>query len=201
MNRALACQPPGETDRPLVLGEWPSAFAARWKLLDQLHGAYADNEAGEAAIDWLSQHAAFTRHVDPLIELSAFAERFAPNPLAVDDADLRALRDRFDELSDRTAEPLGHKVAAVLLLDGYVYKAGKQQKLKVSPVAAYLPRTIDSDHPNWLRLQGWQATEVESVAGCRLSAPDHRQRPSQLASRGGVRFRASNGLRRATTTS
>jgi hypothetical protein len=43
----------------------------------------------------------------------------------------------------------GVKVGAALLLDGYVYKAGMQQKLKVSPAAAYLCRTVDSDYPNW----------------------------------------------------
>ena len=132
-----------------MFGQRPSAFARPWNLLDQLHGAYAGNEVGDAVIDWLSKHAAFTRQVDPLIELAAFAERFAAAPLAIDDADLPALRDRFDELSDRSAEPLGRKVGATLRLDGYVFKAGKQQKLKVSPIAAYLPRTIDSDHPNW----------------------------------------------------
>ena len=42
-----------------------------------------------------------------------------------------------------------HKVGAALLLDGYVYKSGKQQKLKVLPLASYLCRTIDSDDPNW----------------------------------------------------
>jgi Domain of unknown function (DUF3883) len=146
---ALACQPRAATDRPLVFGEAPSAFAARWKLLDQLHEAYGTSGNGEAAITWLSKHAAFTSRVDAATELGAFAERFASHPIEIDDTDLRDLRDRFDELSDRNAEELGLKVGAALLLDGYTYKSGKQQKLKVSPLTSYLCRTIDSDHPNW----------------------------------------------------
>ena len=35
------------------------------------------------------------------------------------------------------------------MLDGYVYKGDKPQKRKVSPVNAYLCRTLDSDNPNW----------------------------------------------------
>jgi hypothetical protein len=192
-GRALACRQPGETDRPLVLGERPSAFAARWHLLDQLHGAYGNNRAGDAAIDWLSKHAAFTRRVDPQTEMSAFAERFAEDPLAIDDADLRALRDRFDELSDRNAEPLGRKIGAVLLVDGYVYKAGKPLKLKVSPITAYLPRTIDSDHPDWPVATGtlagiqWIAARYDDVLKTAATRA-RRRRDDGTISRGPRRF-------------
>jgi hypothetical protein len=147
-GRALACRKQGATDRPLVFGEALSAFAARWNLLDRLHDAYGTSEAGEAAVTWLSKRAAFGSHIDAATELGAFAERFAAQPVEIDDADLRDLRGCFDELSDRNAEELGRKVGAALLLDGYVYRAGKPQKLKVSPAAAYLSRTIDSDYPN-----------------------------------------------------
>lgn len=57
---ALACKPRAATDRPLVFGETPSAFAARWKLLDRLHEVYGTSGNGDAAITWLSKHAAFT---------------------------------------------------------------------------------------------------------------------------------------------
>jgi hypothetical protein len=192
-GRALTCQRMGQSDCPLVFGERPSAFARHWNLLDQLHGAYAENEVGGAAIDWLTKHAAFTRQVDPVIELGAFAERFAADPLAIDDADLQALRDRFDELSDRSAEPLGPKVGAAIQLDGYVFKDGKQQKLKVSPIASYLPRAIDSDHPNWPVAAGtlsgiqWIATrydEVLKTAATRM----RRRRDDGRISRGPRKF-------------
>ena len=148
-SSALACQMQGATDRPLVFGERPSVFAMRWKLLDRLHEAYGASGGGVAAITWLRKHAAFANRIDAITELGAFAERFAAHPLEIDDTDLRVLRDRFDELPDRSAEELGSKVGAALLLDGFVYRSGKQQKLKVSPPASYLCRTIDSDHPNW----------------------------------------------------
>lgn len=192
-GRALACRPPGETARPLVFGERPSAYAARWHLLDQLHGAYANSEAGDAAIDWLSKQAAFTRHVDPVIELSAFAERFAGDPLVIDDADLQALRDRFDELSDSSAELLGRKVGAVLVVDGHVYKAGNPEKLKVSPAAAYLPRTIDSDHPDWPVAAGklpgiqWIAARYADVLKTTATRA-RRRRDDGTISRGPRRF-------------
>ena len=98
---------------------------------------------------WLSKHAAFKSHIDASVELGAFAERFAAEPIEIDDWDLRNLRDRFDELSDRNAEELGRKVGAALLLDGFTYKGGRQQRVKVSPASAYLSRTLDSDYPNW----------------------------------------------------
>jgi hypothetical protein len=163
-GRALTCRTPRETDRPLVFGEAPSVFSVRWKLLDRLHDAYGASEAGGAAVTWLSKHAAFTNRVHPAIELAAFAERYAAEPVEIEDADLRDLRDRFDELPDRNAEELGRNVGAALLLDGYVYKADKQQRLKVSPAAAYLSRTVDSDYPNW-------PTAAASLPGIQWIAP------------------------------
>ena len=117
--------------------------------MERLHDAYGADKSGDEAIGWLSKQAAFTSHIDAAIELRAFAERFASKPIAIDDAALRDLRDRFDALSDRSAEELGCNVGAALLLDGFFYKGGKPQQMKVSPTAAYLSRTLDRYHPNW----------------------------------------------------
>ena len=146
--RAVPCQPKGETARPLVAGDPSSAFSARWKLLDRLHEAYGDT-AGQPAIEWLERYAAFTKQVDAATELAAFAERFAEKPVRIGDEELRQIRDRFDELSDRDAEEIGHRVGAALLLDGYVYNGGKRQMQKVSPLNAYLSRSLDGDNPDW----------------------------------------------------
>ena len=145
--RPAPAKPKGETARPLVAGEPPSAFSARWKLLDRLHHAYGTT--GQPAIKWLDEHAAFTTQIDAATELAAFAERFGEEPLRIRDEDLRRVRDRFDELSDHQAEEIGRRVGASLLLDGHVYRAGKRLTREVSPPNAYLPRTLDGDHPDW----------------------------------------------------
>lgn len=148
-HRALPCQRAGETAKPLVLGGDVSSFSQRWKLLDRLHPAYAVGEDATVVIAWLDEQAAFQATVDAETELAAFAERFGEEKLPIEDNDLRELRDRFDQVSDRRAEELGRDVGAVLLLDGFVYKAGKVHRQKVSPPDSYLCKTLDSDFPHW----------------------------------------------------
>jgi len=162
-GRPVPCQREGDTARPLVVGHAISAFSARWKLLDRLHEAYGRSTSGKQAIEWLGKHAAFTAHIEAATELAAFAERFADEPADIGDEDLRAIRDRFDEIPERSAAGIGPGVGAALLLDGYVYRGGKPQKRKVSPVNAYLCRTLDSDNPNWPTAAG-KISDIEWVA-------------------------------------
>ena len=146
--RPVPCQPKRETARPLVAGHSLSRFSDHWSLLDRLHDAYTST-SGQPAIEWLKEHAAFAGQIDAATELAAFAERFAEEPVRIGDEELRQIRDRFDELSDPDAEEIGHLVGAALLLDGHVYHGGKRQPRKVSPLNAYLSRTLDSDNPHW----------------------------------------------------
>jgi Domain of unknown function (DUF3883) len=148
-GRAVVCKREGATNKPLVLSGEFSSFSLRWNLLDRLHAAYGIEKDGAIAIKWLQEHAAFRTSVDALTEIAAFAERFAATPLEIEDADLRELRNRFDELSDRHAEQIGHAVGAALMVDGFVYKSGKMHRQKVRPTQAYLCKTLDSDFPNW----------------------------------------------------
>lgn len=149
-GRAVACQKVSEAARRLVFGGEPSPFAKRWNLLDHLHPAYGNYWGdGPTTIKWLSQHAAFTAAPSAAEELEAFAERFAKDPVEIDDQGLREIRDRFDYLLDRAAEGLGRRVGAALLLDGIIYKANKPRKVKVSPGEAYLPKTLDGEYPYW----------------------------------------------------
>jgi hypothetical protein len=157
-GRAVVCKPEGATAKPLVLGGEFSSFSVRWNLLDRLHAAYGIEKDGDVAIEWLDKHAAFQTIVDASTELAAFAERFAATPLEIEDADLRELRNRFDELSDRRADEVGHAVGAALTVDGFVYKNGKMHRQKVRPTEAYLCKTLDSDFPNW-------PTAAENVPG------------------------------------
>lgn len=148
-GRAVVCKPQGATAKPLVLGGEFSLFSLRWSLLDRLHAGYGIEKDGDVAVKWLDKHAAFRTSVDASTELAAFAERFAATPLEIEDEELRELRDRFDELSDRRADEIGHAVGAALMVDGFVYKSGKMHRQKVRPTEAYLCKTLDSDFPNW----------------------------------------------------
>jgi hypothetical protein len=148
-SEPTACSIRGATARPLLVGEPLSEFARYWELFDRLHDRYADLASGAVALNWLNAHAAIKSTADAVDELEAFAERFVDQPIDVTDVELAMIRDRFDLLTDRRAEPLGPKVGKALLLDAFVYRAGKRADLKVSPTTAYISRTLDSDHPYW----------------------------------------------------
>lgn len=147
-GQPLACTRQGATSRPLVYGDSISWFARRWRLLDKIHDEYGRSEAGEKVRDWLTRRAAFTIDPSPSIELAAFAEVHS-TPIAVSEDELRDIRDRFDFLSDRAAAEIGSKVGRAILLNGYNFKGQSKRPCKVSPVDAYLPRTLDSEHPDW----------------------------------------------------
>jgi hypothetical protein len=53
-------------------------------------------------------------------------------------------------MSDRRATALGLRVGAAILLNGSTYQKGSGRKpCKVSPGQAYLPKTLDPEHPDW----------------------------------------------------
>jgi hypothetical protein len=189
-QRALACQARDKTERPIVFGATLSSFAARWNLLDRLHAAYGDSDTGTAVLAWLTANAAFTSHVDAEADLAAFAEQFAAEPRAIRDEELRELRARFDSVSDRRAEKLGPKVGAALLLEGYTFKGGKQQRLKVSPGRAYLCRTLDGENSHWPDAAkhtpgiSWIAAKYDAVLKTEAGRWAKRKREDGSVSRG-----------------
>lgn len=153
----------GETARSLLIGEPLSSFARDWSLFERLHDRYGETAEGKRALAWLNSHASVAALVDAADELAAFAEAYKDRPIVVSDSELRAIRDRFDLLTDRRAEPLGPRVGAALLVDGFVYRSGKRSEIKTSPASAYLSRTIDSDHPYWPDAAG-QLPEIPWIA-------------------------------------
>jgi hypothetical protein len=153
-HRAVSCDRAGGMGRPLVFGDAVSGFASKWNLFDRLHEVYGQTQEGKRALDWLARSAVFTTAPDAETELAAFAAIFRAAPRVISDEDLRDLRDRFDALPDRRAEALGHSVGAALLLDGFTFENGQRQGKKVSPTRAYLPRTLDSEHPYWPEAAG-----------------------------------------------
>ena len=160
--RPVPCRPKGETALMLVAGDSLSGFSNRWKLMDRLHDAYT-SPPRQPVTEWLQEHAAFSQQIDAATELAAFAERFADNPVRIGDEELREIRDRFDQLSDPDAEEIGRRVGAALLLDGHIYEGGKRRAKKVSALNAYLPRTLDSDKPDWPTAAG-TTPSIEWVA-------------------------------------
>lgn len=187
-DQAIACAPKASTARPLVLAEPLSAFARRWGLMERLHDAYQASEVGEAVLKWLYVHAEVTGLVDAAVDLKAFAETFANAPQNVNDEDLRAIRDRFDLLTDRAAAPLGPSVGAALRLDAFNFKAGQRQELKVSPRDAYLSKTLEGEYANWPIAAG-------SLPGIRWLASSYDERLKTGATRA-VRKRADGTISR-----
>jgi len=193
-HAAVSCNTEDETDRPLVFEASPSAFAARWKLLDRLHPAFGASDEGKQVVTWLTANAAFTTHLDAAIELAAFAERFGGTRIEITDDELRDLRDRFDGVSDYRAEQLGPAVGSLLVLDGYVYKNGKSVRQKVPLSEAYLCKTLDGENSTWPDAAGvtpgvlWIAARYELTLKTEAGRWAKRKREDGTVSRGPRRF-------------
>lgn len=191
-GQPTACHAKGSTSRPLVLGGVRSRFCEKWHLLDILHDAYG-GERGAHALAWLRQHAAFSEGTDVEIELAAFAEAYARDPVEISDEDLRELRDSFDKIPDVRADSLGRRIGAALLLDGFTYKSRGRVGKKVSPLQAYLPRALDGDHPHWPDAADgvpgidWLAASYEDKLRLGANRP-LRKRPDGTVARGPRRF-------------
>jgi hypothetical protein len=191
-GRPVACYKKGSASRPLFFGASVSPFASKWNLLDRLHDAYGEGKAGERVRDWLVRQAEYLVSSDPAAELNSFAETYQNNPVELDDDDLRQMRDRFDLLSDRVAEDIGRRVGSAILLDGLEYKSGNKRVRKVIPATAYLPRTLDSEHPDWPETAGKLPGIAWISAGydekLKTTASLGRRRSDGSISRGARRF-------------
>ncbi|MBY5456422.1 hypothetical protein HFO89_08635 [Rhizobium leguminosarum] len=191
---AVSCDRPEVSGRKLVSGAGLSDFATRRHLLNRLHPAYGETAAGQRAINWLVQNAAFTAAPGPEDELEAFAKKYAETPQAVEDAELREIRDLFDQLSERTAERIGPAVGAAILVDGVTYRNGKPQKIKVSPTQAYLSKTLDGEYPYWPiaaeKVSGlqWIAARYEDQLKTGVGRGERRRGEDGKVSRGARRF-------------
>ena len=193
-NTAVSCERLESSARKLVFGANLSSFSTRRHLLPRLHPAYGETTEGQQAVNWLAQNAAFSAAPSPEDELEAFAERFAATPEIVEDAELREIRDLFDQLSERAAERIGPRVGASILVDGTIYKNGKAQKIKASPTQAYLSKTLDGEHPYWPTAAGkisglqWIAARYEDQLKTGVGRGKRRRSDDGTVSRGARRF-------------
>lgn len=189
----LTCTAKDKSDNPLVFEAEPSAFAKRWKLLEHLNPIYGESESGKKVISWLAEHAAFTTNLNATVELEAFAENFADNPIEITDDELRELRDCFDQIPDSSAEQLGAKVGAVLMLDGFAYSTERQPK-KVLITEGYLCKTLDGENSTWPDAAAktpeiyWIAARYETVLKTDIVRGAKRKRKDGSVSRGARRL-------------
>ncbi len=185
---AIACAKKGSQSPPMVIHEQLSSFARRWSLMERLSDAYAGSEAGESVIKWLLTQAESTSLADAVVDLKAFAQRFANDPQEVDDEDLRSIRDRFDLLTDRAAQPLGPAVGRALKLDAFSYKGKQRHEAKASPCDAYLPKSLEGENAFWPVAAG-------DLPGLKWLAPSYDDRLKTGTSRG-ARKRADGTISR-----
>jgi hypothetical protein len=122
----IPCYEQGKTAKPLIVDAPTSDFERRWELLPRLHPSYRETGQGRAVLRWLERHAAYAPTVTPAIELAAFAEKYAGNPVEIEDEALREIRDRFDDVPNEIAVRLGPVVGRALLIDGFVFVNKKQ---------------------------------------------------------------------------
>lgn len=134
----------GETACPLLLQASTSSFAKRWQLFTRLHADYS-TESAQPLHQWLQRAAAFSESIDVAAELRAFAERYRDAPAALDDAELRQLRDLFDTLPTDVAEPLGLKVGQAVAVDCVHYASGKTVRCRRAAAQVYLGRTLNPE--------------------------------------------------------
>jgi hypothetical protein len=193
LNEPISCSSDDVTDIPLVLNP-SSEFAQRWQLLQRLHVAYEDGDAGEQVITWLDANAAFVSQANTVIELSAFAEKFEQDSIEISEDDLRSLRDMFDKLRDTEAKALGIKIGAILKLDGYVYKNGKIVRQKVRLSESYLCKTLDSENSTWPDAADntpgiqWVGAKYEAILKTNITRGAKRKREDGTQSRGARKF-------------
>ncbi len=192
-QQVVSCAKAGSTSRLLVSGDGVSAFARRWRLLDKLHDVYGHPGAGERVRDWLTRRAAYTIDPDPALELAAFAELNADG-VEVSDEQLREIRDRFDAVGERSAAKIGLQVGRALRLNCHIYKNQKKRSCKVSPTEAYLPKTLDSEHPDWPEAAGdlpgitWLSASYDEVLKSSTGRQSRRRAEGGGMSRGARRF-------------
>ncbi|GHC44502.1 sacsin N-terminal ATP-binding-like domain-containing protein [Streptomyces cinnamoneus] len=114
-----------------------------------LHPAFVA-ETGEAARvrAWLRDQQVFITGADPvpaIRQLAARGSRRDIAPLALDDAQLVALRDGFLRVPVKERSRLGKEVGRAVLLQGRRSGAGSRwEDVQVCPANAYLPARLDS---------------------------------------------------------
>jgi len=134
----------GETSCLLLLQATTSDFAKRWQLFTRLHADY-NTESAQPLRQWLQHATAFAESIDAAAELRAFAERYHDTPAALDDVELRQLRDLFDTLHTEVAEQLGSKVGQAVALECVHYVSGKAVRCRRAVAQAYLGRTLNPE--------------------------------------------------------
>ena len=113
-----------------------------------LHPAFVgETEEAARVRAWLSEQRVFVTGTDPAPAIRQLAARGSRGdaPLALDDAQLVALRDGFLRISVQERARLGKEVGRAVLLQGRRSGPGDQwEDVQICPADAYLPARLDS---------------------------------------------------------
>lgn len=139
--------PPGGTS-PHVLVTGDGGLAGTLGMAVALHDAHlAENEGAQAVRDWLVSREALIDGMDVRAVLGRLAAAGTAGSRlrnALDDDQLRALRDAFEPLSQADWTAFGPGVGRAVVLDGFRFDPrGRKVELHTQPAAAYLPKSID----------------------------------------------------------
>ncbi|AJA09873.1 hypothetical protein SKP52_14955 [Sphingopyxis fribergensis] len=137
----------GTTSRKLIFGRGDNAFAEEHGLFNRLHSAF-ECERGQAAIKWLQVHADFSTKSSNEEALRAFAEKHEGEPLELGDPTLVQIKSMLDPITGSKAKEIGAALGRAILLQASDGSRRAPVKL-VEAHAAYLPKAIDKDTPNW----------------------------------------------------
>ena len=128
------------------------SLAARLGLSRVIHRAYLSRNPDAAAVRrWLEQEGILRTASDDQATLRALASRGRERqqPLEVSDTDLLDLRDALLAVPEDERGELGPEVGGAVLVDGFRWARGKQQKCKVRPADSYLPKTLEDRPDGW----------------------------------------------------
>ncbi len=182
---------------PLICLTLPSFTHPGDDLLRLAHPELgAEEPIAEAVRDWLEQETSFVIDPKPGDVLRAFAGSYSAEPRDATDQTLQDLRDLFERVSEKEADELGPLVGAALILDGFEFvrdsdrKSTRRAPVKVRPVEAYLPATIEDETFGWSKAAG-------EATGLRWLAPRYNDVLSMTrAARRGSRSTQTRGAKR-----
>ncbi len=142
-------EPPGQEDpRSLVCRMDPDSLAARLGLTLQIHPEYlADTADAQRVIRALKGARVLIDQIDSSdAALDVLARNGMQERVQLTDAQLTALRDAFERLSEEQQRVLGLRIGRNIELRGRRYKnRGKFEQIWISPADAYLPLAIERE--------------------------------------------------------
>lgn len=165
-----------------------ASLAARLGLARVIHPAYLTrNPEATVVRRWLEQGEVLVSDIGEEPALRALARRGETNshePVALDDADLVALRNALATLDRDVQAELGRGIGRAIRVRGYRWERGKRVRVPIRPAAGYLPAALEDRRDGFAKAAGttpgleWVETRYATV----LKRAERNQRiPAALA--------------------